>query len=113
MSSRTYLRYELLRTFRNRRFFFLSLGFPVVLRMNVPLVNVRGAWTLDLNLNDLSRRVLEVLALGHAKLTGSKRAEQILANWKTYGPMFRKVMPIEYRRALAEVAKKQTMQAAE
>jgi len=26
-----YARYELLRTFRNRRFFFLSLGFPVVL----------------------------------------------------------------------------------
>jgi len=31
VSSRTYLRYELLLTFRNRRFFFLSLGFPVVL----------------------------------------------------------------------------------
>ena len=31
MSSATYLRYELLRTFRNKRFFFLSLGFPVVL----------------------------------------------------------------------------------
>lgn len=27
----TYLRYELLRTFRNRRFFILSLGFPLVL----------------------------------------------------------------------------------
>jgi ABC-2 type transport system permease protein len=27
----TYLRYELLRTLRNRRFFFLSLGFPLVL----------------------------------------------------------------------------------
>ena len=24
-----YLRYELLRTFRNRRFFFFSLGFPL------------------------------------------------------------------------------------
>ncbi|HZS23857.1 MAG TPA: ABC transporter permease [Gaiellaceae bacterium] len=31
MSSATYLRYELLRTFRNRRFLVLSLGFPVVL----------------------------------------------------------------------------------
>jgi ABC-2 type transport system permease protein len=29
--SRTYLRYELLRTFRNRRFFIFSLGFPLVL----------------------------------------------------------------------------------
>jgi ABC-2 type transport system permease protein len=30
-SSVPYLRYELLRTFRNRRFFFLGLGFPLVL----------------------------------------------------------------------------------
>ena len=29
--SRSYLRYELLRTFRNRRFFIFSLGFPLVL----------------------------------------------------------------------------------
>ena len=29
--NRTYLRYEVLRTLRNRRFFFLSLGFPLVL----------------------------------------------------------------------------------
>ena len=31
MSSAAYIRYELLRTFRNRRFFFLSFGFPLVL----------------------------------------------------------------------------------
>lgn len=31
MNLSTYARYELLRTFRNRRFFFFSLGFPVVL----------------------------------------------------------------------------------
>ena len=31
MSALTYTRYELLRTFRNRRFFFFSLGFPLVL----------------------------------------------------------------------------------
>ena len=29
--NRAYLRFELLRTFRNRRFFFFSLGFPLVL----------------------------------------------------------------------------------
>ena len=29
--NRAYLRFEVLRTFRNRRFFFLSLGFPLVL----------------------------------------------------------------------------------
>jgi len=31
MSSTTYIRYELLRTFRNRRFFVFSFGFPLVL----------------------------------------------------------------------------------
>jgi ABC-2 type transport system permease protein len=31
MSSFVYIRYELLRTLRNRRFFFLSLGFPLLL----------------------------------------------------------------------------------
>ena len=29
--TRDYLRFELMRTFRNRRFFFFSLGFPLVL----------------------------------------------------------------------------------
>ena len=31
MSSATYTKFELLRTFRNRRFFLFSLGFPLVL----------------------------------------------------------------------------------
>ncbi|HWB23331.1 MAG TPA: ABC transporter permease [Gaiellaceae bacterium] len=31
MSQVTYIRYELVRTFRNRRFFFFSVGFPLVL----------------------------------------------------------------------------------
>jgi ABC-2 type transport system permease protein len=31
MSSVAYIRYELLRTFRNRRFFIFSFGFPLVL----------------------------------------------------------------------------------
>jgi ABC-2 type transport system permease protein len=35
MSSRTYLRYELKRTFRNRRFFFFSLAFPLLLFLSV------------------------------------------------------------------------------
>jgi glutamate synthase (NADPH) large chain len=39
----------------------------------------------------------------HAHYTGSKRAAEILANWKEYLPKFRKVMPVEYRRALAEL----------
>ena len=46
---------------------------------------------------------LHVLISRHAKLTGSQRAVDILANWKTYLPKFRKVMPVEYRRALKEL----------
>ncbi len=56
---------------------------------------------------------LHLLISRHARFTGSTRAAQILGNWKTYCPMFRKVMPLEYRRALAEMEKARTMQAAE
>jgi glutamate synthase (NADPH) large chain len=47
---------------------------------------------------------LHVLISRHAKATGSARAADILANWTTYLPKFRKVMPVEYRRALKELA---------
>jgi len=56
---------------------------------------------------------LHRLIANHAHYTGSARAKEILANWKAYLPKFRKVMPVEYRRALAELEKEQTMQAAE
>ncbi|MBI3699481.1 MAG: glutamate synthase large subunit [Afipia sp.] len=46
---------------------------------------------------------LHVLISRHAKLTGSARAQHILKNWTKYLPMFRKVMPVEYRRALKEM----------
>jgi glutamate synthase (NADPH/NADH) large chain len=67
----------------------------------------------DMNRYDVER--LHLLITRHARLTGSARATEILADWKTYCPMFRKVMPLEYRRALAEMEKAKTaaMQAAE
>jgi glutamate synthase (NADPH/NADH) large chain len=46
---------------------------------------------------------LHILITRHARLAGSKRAADILANWTTYMPKFRKVMPVEYRRALKEL----------
>jgi glutamate synthase (NADPH/NADH) large chain len=49
---------------------------------------------------------LHVLITRHAKLTGSRRAAEILADWKTWLPKFRKVMPVEYRRALRELKAK-------
>jgi glutamate synthase (NADPH/NADH) large chain len=48
----------------------------------------------------------------HAQLTGSRRAAEILADWPSACARFRKVMPIEYRRALADMAKA-SLQAAE
>jgi glutamate synthase (NADPH) large chain len=40
----------------------------------------------------------------HARFTGSKLAAAMLADWPKYCTKFRKVMPVEYRRALAELA---------
>jgi glutamate synthase (NADPH/NADH) large chain len=51
--------------------------------------------------SDIER--LHILITRHAKLTGSRRAADILANWKIWLPKFRKVMPVEYRRALKEL----------
>jgi glutamate synthase (NADPH/NADH) large chain len=67
----------------------------------------------DLTTKDAER--LHMLISNHARYTGSKRAAEILADWTKYRPLFRKVMPVEYRRALAEMAKEKaaTMQAAE
>ncbi|WP_374304937.1 glutamate synthase large subunit [Methylocella sp.] len=39
----------------------------------------------------------------HADFTGSKRAKHILDKWCEYRGKFRKVMPIEYRRAIEEM----------
>ncbi|MFL4970179.1 MAG: glutamate synthase-related protein, partial [Xanthobacteraceae bacterium] len=46
---------------------------------------------------------LHILITRHASLTGSRRAADILANWAKWLPKFRKVMPVEYRRALKEL----------
>ena len=48
-----------------------------------------------------------------SRYTGSTRAKQILDNWADYRTRFVKVMPVEYRRALREMEKLRTLQAAE
>jgi glutamate synthase (NADPH/NADH) large chain len=55
----------------------------------------------DLLASDVER--LHVLISRHAKYAGSAKAAMILADWKTWLPKFRKVMPMEYRRALKEL----------
>jgi glutamate synthase (NADPH/NADH) large chain len=67
----------------------------------------------DLTTNDAAR--LHKLIADHARYTGSKRAADILADWPRYRALFKKIMPVEYRRALADMAKEKAaaMQAAE
>jgi glutamate synthase domain-containing protein 2/glutamate synthase domain-containing protein 1/glutamate synthase domain-containing protein 3 len=65
----------------------------------------------DMTQHDLER--LTLLITRHAHFTGSTVAGRILADWKRYCPMFRKVMPVEYRRALAELQRAQIVEAAE
>src|SRR5215468_2034408 len=55
------------------------------------------------NLLEADIERLHVLIARHQKATGSRRAAEILANWKQWLPKFRKVMPVEYRRALREL----------
>jgi glutamate synthase (NADPH) large chain len=61
------------------------------------LVEIMG----DMTRRDAER--LRTLILRHRQFTGSTRAAEILENWDSYLPKFRKVMPVEYRRALAEL----------
>ena len=49
---------------------------------------------------------LRQLITNHLRYTGSTRAREILDEWESYKPKFRKVMPVEYRRALTELIAK-------
>src|SRR5271169_116576 len=66
----------------------------------------------DLTQRDAAR--LYLLVARHERFTGSTIAAKILSDWSAWYPKFRKVMPVEYRRALNELkAEAQAMQAAE
>jgi len=53
-----------------------------------------------------AERIYQLVAR-QAHYTNSAKAKAILADWRAYLPKFRKVMPVEYRRALKEIAKAQ------
>jgi glutamate synthase (NADPH/NADH) large chain len=59
----------------------------------------------DMTGHDAER--LHALITRHAHYTNSAKAKTILADWPTWQKRFRKVMPVEYRRALAEMARHQ------
>jgi glutamate synthase domain-containing protein 3 len=56
--------------------------------------------------------ILRDLIDRHAKLTGSRRAKEILEKWTEFRGRFVKVFPKEYRRALGELAEAQRKAAA-
>jgi len=53
-----------------------------------------------------AERLFQLIAR-HKSFTGSQRAADILANWDAWLPKCRKVMPVEYRRALADLEREQ------
>jgi glutamate synthase (NADPH/NADH) large chain len=57
-------------------------------------------------------RLMQLIS-NHFTYTGSTRAKEILDHWATYRTKFVKVMPVEYRRALREMERIRTLQAAE
>ncbi|CAA7615237.1 glutamate synthase large subunit [Magnetospirillum sp. UT-4] len=56
----------------------------------------------DMTRDDAQR--IQTMLRNHQTLTGSRRAHDILLNWEYYMPKFVKVMPVDYRRALQEMA---------
>src|SRR5947207_274590 len=84
---------------------------PVLEEENASWAHYHQAGALDHHgrvdvMNDMSRydaERLHQLISNHARYTGSQRAKNILAAWNEYLPKFRKVMPVEYRRALQEM----------
>ncbi len=67
----------------------------------------RELWHKGLADEAHARRLLE----HHARYTGSARAKQILERWGEYRAKFVKVFPLEYRRALGELAAKRRLAA--
>ncbi|MET3661895.1 glutamate synthase large subunit [Aquamicrobium ahrensii] len=65
----------------------------------------------DMTSHDEER--LYQLILNHVHYTGSQRGRAILDDWANYRPKFRKVMPVEYRRALQEMERARMNVAAE
>ncbi len=59
-----------------------------------------------------AERLMQLIA-NHESYTGSARAKHILDNWAEYRGKFIKVMPVEYRRALADMEKARELEAAE
>ncbi len=63
----------------------------------------KGRIDISSNMNRFDDERLHRLISQHLHYTGSSRAKTILDDWAHFRPKFRKVMPVEYRRALIEM----------
>jgi glutamate synthase (NADPH) large chain len=66
-------------------------------------LNAHGRVDVMKDMTRFDAERLHQLISNHARYTGSERAKEILAQWDSYKGKFRKVMPVEYRRALKEL----------
>jgi glutamate synthase (NADPH) large chain len=87
-------------------------------RCNMSMVTLEKVESADADigkvqhLNQPDEVTLKALIKNHAELTGSQRAKDVLADWSNERAKFVKVMPIEYKRALTELANAGSKQAA-
>ena len=65
--------------------------------INLDMVGVESVWAPD------DVKELRTMIENHQRYTRSARAKMILEDWESRLPLFVKVMPVEYRRALAEL----------
>jgi glutamate synthase (ferredoxin) len=65
-------------------------------RCNLQMVDLEALEDAD------EEQFVRDLIARHGELTGSTRAQTIVGNWKQYREKLIKIMPLEYRRVLAE-----------
>ncbi len=59
------------RTRTEKRFVDYGCGFPIVMH-DVPMIHVRGAWTPDIDYNELHKKVFRALVRNPRQLTGNQ-----------------------------------------
>jgi glutamate synthase (NADPH/NADH) large chain len=76
-------------------------------------LETKGRIDIMANMSGSDEERLMQLISNHHTYTGSTRARAILDDWQAWRTKFVKVMPVEYRRALQEMERFRTLQAAE
>ncbi|MCF7822408.1 MAG: glutamate synthase large subunit, partial [Mariprofundaceae bacterium] len=68
-----------------------------------PDLETHGRVDIKHTLSQNDQQILRTLIERHVHYTNSPRGKNILENWDAYLPKFTKVMPVDYKRALAEM----------